>query len=81
MSWSAIVAGPLTGAVSTSHVWSLRPCFTLVIAAAALAAVGLQAVLGKAGTLVVAVAFIMVGGAGAGGGGVALLPPRYAVEL
>jgi hypothetical protein len=54
--------------------------------------VGLQAVLGKAGTLVVVVAFIMVGGASAGGAGVALLPtywqhigavlpPRYAVEL
>jgi hypothetical protein len=89
---TAIVAGPVTGAVPTSHLWSLLPCFALVVAAVALAAVGLQAVLGKAGTLVIAVAFIMVGGPGAGGGGVALLPtywqhigavlpPRYAVEL
>jgi hypothetical protein len=89
---TAIVAGPVTGAVPGSHVWSLLPCFALVVAAVALAAVGLQAVLGKAGTLVVVVAFIMVGGASAGGGGVALLPtywqhigavlpPRYAVEL
>jgi hypothetical protein len=89
---TAIVAGPVTGAVPTSHLWSLLPCFALVVAAVALAAVGIQAVLGKAGTLVVAVAFIMVGGAGAGGAGVALLPtywqhigavlpPRYAVEL
>ncbi|HVD88631.1 MAG TPA: hypothetical protein VNB91_07040, partial [Jatrophihabitantaceae bacterium] len=89
---TAIVAGPVTGAVPGSHVWSLLPCFALVVAAVALAAVGLQAVLGKAGTLVVVVAFIMVGGASAGGAGVALLPtywqhigavlpPRYAVEL
>jgi hypothetical protein len=89
---TAIVAGPVTGAVPGSHVWSLLPCFALVVAAVALAAVGLQAVLGKAGTLLVVVAFIMVGGASAGGGGVALLPtywqhigavlpPRYAVEL
>jgi hypothetical protein len=89
---TAIVAGPVTGAVPTSHLWSLLPCFALVVAAVALAAVGIQAVLGKAGSLVVAVAFIMVGGAGAGGAGVALLPtywqhigavlpPRYAIEL
>jgi hypothetical protein len=89
---TGVVAGPLTGAVPTSHLWSLMPCFALVVAAVALAAVGIQAVLGKAGTLVVVVAFIMVGGAGAGGAGVALLPtywqhigavlpPRYAVEL
>jgi hypothetical protein len=89
---TGVVAGPLTNAVPTNHVWSLLPCFALVTAMVALAAVGIQAVLGKAGTLVVAVAFIMVGGAGAGGAGVALLPtywqhigavlpPRYAIEL
>jgi hypothetical protein len=89
---TGVVGGPVTGAVPTSHVWSLLPCFALVTAMVALAAVGIQAVLGKAGTLVVAVAFIMVGGAGAGGAGVALLPtywqhigavlpPRYAIEL
>lgn len=89
---TAIVAGPVTGAVPTSHLWSLLPCFALVVAAVALAAVGLQAVLGKAGTLVIAVAFIMVGGPGAGGAGAAMLPtywqhigavlpPRHAVEL
>ncbi len=89
---TGLVAGPVTGAVPTSQVWSLLPCFALVVAAVALAAVGIQAVLGKAGTLVVAVTFIMVGGAGAGGGGAALLPtywqhidavlpPRQAIEL
>jgi hypothetical protein len=89
---TGVVAGPVTGAVPTNHMWSLLPCFALVVAAVALAAVGIQAALGKAGTLVVAVAFIVVGGAGAGGAGVALLPtywqhigavlpPRYAVEL
>jgi hypothetical protein len=89
---TAVVAGPVTGAVPSSHVWSLLPCFALVVAAVALAAVGIQAVLGKAGTALVVVAFIMVGGSGAGGAGVALLPtywqhigavlpPRYAIEL
>jgi hypothetical protein len=89
---TGVVAGPVTGAVPTGHLWSLLPCFALVTATVTLAAVGIQAVLGKAGTLAVAVAFIMVGGAGAGGAGVALLPtywqhigavlpPRYAIEL
>ena len=89
---TGVVAGPVTGAVPASYVWPLLPCFALVTATVALAAVGIQAVLGKAGSLVVAVAFIMVGGAGAGGAGVALLPsywqhigavlpPRYAIEL
>jgi hypothetical protein len=89
---TALVAGPVTGAVPTSHLWSLLPCFALVVASVALAAVGIQAVLGKAGTLLIAVAFIMVGGAGSGGAGVALLPtfwqhigavfpPRHAIEL
>ena len=89
---TSVVAGPVTGAVPTSHLWTLLPCFALVVAAITLAAVGIQAALGKAGTLLVAVAFIIVGGAGAGGAGVALLPtywqyigavlpPRFAVEI
>lgn len=89
---TGLVAGPLTGAVPNSFLWSLIPCFALVTAAVALAAAGIQAVLGKFGTLLVAAAFIIVGGAGAGSAGVALLPtywqylgallpPRYAVEL
>ncbi len=80
------------GAVPSDVAWRLLPSFALVTAAVALAAIGIQAVLGKVGTLVVVVAFIVVGGAGAGGGGSALLPtywqyigavlpPRYAVEL
>ncbi len=86
------VAARAVGGVPSSAVWGLLPCFALVTAAVALAAIGLQAVLGKAGTLVVALAFVVVGGAGAGGGGVSLLPtywqyigalfpPRHAVEL
>ena len=49
---TGLVAGPLTGAVPGGHVWSLLPCFALVTAAIALAAMGIQSVLGKAGTLV-----------------------------
>ena len=89
---TGIAAGPILGAFPTSHLWSLLPCFALVAAAVGLAAVALQGLLGKLGTLVVAVFFIVLGGAGAGGAGVALLPtywqrigalfpPRYAIEL
>jgi hypothetical protein len=89
---TGITAGPILGAFPTSHLWSLLPCFALVTAAVGLAAVAIQALAGKLGTLAVAVLFIMVGGAGSGGSGVALLPtywqkigalfpPRYAVEL
>jgi hypothetical protein len=89
---TGIAAGPLIGAFPTSHLWSLLPCFALVAAAVGLAAMALQAVLGKLGTLVVAGLFIVVGGASAGGGGVALLPtywqrigavlpPQHAIEL
>jgi hypothetical protein len=57
-----------------------------------LAAVAIQGLIGKLGTVVVVLLFVMIGGAGAGGSGVALLPtywqtigallpPRYAVEL
>ena len=74
---TGIAAGPIIGAFPTSHLWSLLPCFALVAAAVGLAAVALQAVLGKLGTLVVAVLFIVVGGASAGGGGVALLPTYW----
>ncbi len=89
---TGISAGPILGAFPTSDMWRLLPCFALVTATIGLAAVAIQGLLGKAGTLVVAVLFIMVGGASAGGGGVALLPtywqhigallpPRYAVDL
>ena len=89
---TGIAAGPILGAFPTSHLWSLLPCFALVAAAVGLAAVALQGLLGKLGTLVVAVFFIVLGGASAGGTGVALLPtywqhigalfpPRYAIDL
>ena len=68
------------------------PCFFLVTAVVGLSAVAIQAVVGKLGSLVVALLFIIIGGSAAGGGGVALLPtywqkigtllpPRHAVEL
>lgn len=86
------VAGPVLGAIPTSSMWPLLPAFALVTAAVALASVAIQGVLGKAGTLVVALLFVVVGGASAGGVGPALLPtywqwigrllpPRHAVEL
>jgi hypothetical protein len=69
-----LVAGPLLGAYSGSHFWSLLPCFILVTAAVALAAASIQGLIGSLGTLVVAVLFIMVGGGGAGASGTYLLP-------
>jgi hypothetical protein len=89
---TGVVAGPILGAFPTSHLWSLLPCFALVTAAVGLAAVAIQALLGKVGTIAVAVLFVMLGGASAGGAGTALqpiywqsigkaLPPRQAIEL
>src|SRR5512132_643722 len=89
---TGIVAGPILGAFPTSDLWRLLPCLALVTAAVGLAAVAIQELLGKLGTLVVVLLFIIVGGAGAGGPGPALLPtywqwigalfpPRYAIEL
>ncbi len=88
----AALSGRFIADVPSDATWRLLPCFALVTAAVALASIGIQAVIGKAGTLVVVVAFIVVGGASAGGGGSALLPtywqyigallpPRYATEL
>jgi len=89
---TGLVAGPLIGAIPTSNMWTLIPCFFLVTASVSLSAVAIQALVGKLGSLVVALLFIVIGGAGAGGGGVALLPtywqnlgkllpPRHAIEL
>ncbi len=86
------LSGRFIAQVPSDVTWKLLPCFALVTAAVALASIGIQAVIGKAGTLVVVVAFIVVGGASAGGGGSALLPtywqyigallpPRYATDL
>ena len=85
-------AAGLTGAVPWSHVWTLLPCFALVTAAVALPGVAIQHLVGKLGTLLMGLLFIIIGGAAAGGIGVsllpnywqkigALLPPRHAVEL
>jgi hypothetical protein len=87
-----LVAGPLLGAYSGTHFWSLLPCFILVNAAVALATASILGLLGSLGVLVVAVLFIMVGGAGAGTSGTyllpvywrnigVLLPPQNAVNL
>jgi hypothetical protein len=85
-------AAGLTGAVPWSDIWALLPCFALVTAAVALAGAAIQHLSHKLGTLLIALLFIMIGGPGAGGGGVSLLPsywqtigalfpPRHAVEL
>jgi hypothetical protein len=87
-----IIAGPIIGAFSTSYFWVLWPSLALVVAAIAFPAAAIQGILGKMGSLVVALLFILIGGPSAGGVGVSLLPsywqtigiflpPRYAVEL
>jgi hypothetical protein len=86
------VAAGLTGALPWSDTWRLLPCFALVTAAVALAGVAIQHFARGMGTLVIALFFIVIGGAGAGGVGVSLLPgywqtigalfpPRHAVDL
>jgi hypothetical protein len=69
-----LIAGPGIGAYSSSHFWPLLPCFWLVTSAVVLAAAAIQGLAGKAGTLLVAVLFIVVGGPPAGGLGTYLLP-------
>ncbi|KUO10801.1 hypothetical protein AQJ58_17845 [Streptomyces sp. DSM 15324] len=69
-----LIAGPGIGAYSSSHFWPLLPCFWLITSAVALAAAGIQALVGKLGTLVVALLFIIIGGPPAGGLGTYLLP-------
>ncbi|GAA1240804.1 hypothetical protein GCM10009665_34580 [Kitasatospora nipponensis] len=69
-----LIAGLGIGAFSSNHFWSLLPCFWLITSAVALAAAGLQAMVGRMGTLLVALLFIIVGGPPAGGSGTFLLP-------
>ncbi|MFD5819896.1 hypothetical protein [Streptomyces sp. NPDC127038] len=69
-----LIAGLAIGAYASSHFWPLLPCFWLITSAVALAAAALQAMVGKWGTLLVAVLFIAVGGPPAGGLGTYLLP-------
>jgi hypothetical protein len=87
-----LIAGPGLGVYANSHFWPLLPCFALITTAVVLAAAALQSLVGKLGTLLVAVVFIILGGAGAGGSGTyllpvywrnigVLLPPQNAVHL
>ncbi|WP_431679568.1 hypothetical protein [Kitasatospora sp. KL5] len=69
-----LIAGLGIGAYASSHFWPLLPCFWLITSAVALAAAALQAMVGKMGTLLVAVLFIVIGGPPAGGLGTYLLP-------
>ena len=57
-----LIAGLGIGAYSSSHFWPLLPCFWLITTAVVLAAAAIQGLAGKAGTLLVAVLFIVVGG-------------------
>ncbi|WP_345802911.1 hypothetical protein AAIB33_07465 [Microbacterium sp. AZCO] len=86
-----LVAGPVLGAIPSGNL-ALIPCFFLVTTAVGLSAVALQALFGPFGSLLAALFFIVLGGAGSGGAGVALLPtfwqftgnlfpPRHAIEL
>jgi hypothetical protein len=91
----ALIAGlsaGITGAIPWGHIWTLLPCFALATAAVALSGAAIQHVARGLGTLLMAVLFIVIGGAAAGGTGVsllptywqkigALLPPRHAIEL
>jgi hypothetical protein len=69
-----LIAGPGIGAYSSSHFWPLLPCFWLVTSAVVLAAAAIQGLAGKAGTLLVALMFIVIGGPPAGGLGTYMLP-------
>ncbi len=72
-----LIAGPGIGAYSSSHFWPLLPCFALVTGAVVLAAAAIQGLAGRLGTVLVVIAFIVLGGAGAGGGGTYLLPTYW----
>ena len=69
-----LIAGPGIGAYSGSHFWPLLPCFWLVTTAVVLTAAALQALVGRLATALVAVLFIFVGAAAAGGSGTFMLP-------
>lgn len=69
-----LIAGLGIGAYAHNRFWPLLPCFWLITSAVALASAAVQAVLGKYGTVLVAVLFIVVAGPAAGGAGTHLLP-------
>ena len=64
---TAIIAGPVLGAIPTSNFLVLWGLFVFVMAAVALATSALQATLGPPGTLIVVVAFVIFGAPAAGG--------------
>ncbi|MEV6728478.1 hypothetical protein [Streptomyces sp. NPDC051364] len=72
-----LIAGPGIGAYSNSHFWPLLPCFMLVTASVALASAAVQRLVGPLGSLLVVLLFIVIGGAGAGGSGLSLLPTYW----
>jgi hypothetical protein len=72
-----LIAGPGIGAYASSHFWPLLPCFILTTSAVVLAAAAIQGLVGQLGTLLVVIAFIVLGGAGAGGAGTYLLPTYW----
>ena len=72
-----LIAGLWIGAYASSHFWPLLPCFALVTAAVVLAAAAIQGLVGGLGTVLVVIAFIVLGGAGAGGAGTYLLPTYW----
>jgi hypothetical protein len=87
-----LLAGPLIGAYSGAHFWPLLPCFALITTAVALAAAAIQGLVGRLGSLLVVILFIVLGLPSDGAGGPALLPtywqyigavlpPRSAVNL
>ncbi|MDL9977711.1 hypothetical protein [Microbacterium candidum] len=86
-----LIAGPVLGAIPSGTI-ALIPAFFLVTVAVGLSAVALQALVGPMGSLLAALLFVIIGGAGSGGAGAALLPtfwqtvgnffpPRHAIEL
>ncbi|MCE3555432.1 hypothetical protein LWC33_28800 [Pseudonocardia sp. RS11V-5] len=87
-----LIAGPGIGAFGSDRFWPLLPCFILVIAAVAIPAAAIQRLAGRLGSLIVVVAFIVLGLASSGGLGLSLLPvfwqtvgtalpPQHAVTL
>ncbi|MFJ4755840.1 hypothetical protein [Streptomyces sp. NPDC088763] len=87
-----LICGPGIGAYSNSHFWPLLPCFWLITSAVTLTAAAIQAVAGKAGTVIVLILLVVVGLASSGGFGAyllpvywrnigALLPPQNAIDL
>jgi hypothetical protein len=69
-----VIAGPLIGAYSGSHFWTLLPCFALAGIAVVLTSAAIQAMLGPPGMLLAFLFIVPFNGGSAGGLGVYLLP-------